>query len=89
MHKCVLLLHKIVVVSHTGTEVGQGINTKVAQAVAYGLGIDMKNIVIGSASTDKVPNSSDTGGSGTSECAVASAIQACSSLNAALAPIKV
>lgn len=31
-----------VVVSHSGAEIGQGINTKVAQAVAYALGIDIR-----------------------------------------------
>jgi xanthine dehydrogenase/oxidase len=60
----------------------------VAQAVAFGLGIDMKTIVMGSASTDKIPNSSDTGGSGTSECAVQSAVEACNKLQAALKPIR-
>lgn len=56
-----------VVVSHGGIECGQGLNTKVAQVVAYALGIPMELISI--KLTDNVigANAQFTGGSFTSE----------------------
>lgn len=53
------------VVNHSGAEMGQGMNTKVSQAVAYALGISMDIIRITVNSTDKVANAGCTGGSGT------------------------
>jgi len=75
-------------VSHTGVELGQGINTKVAQTIAKELDIDMKYIIVDECATDKVSNGSQTGGSATSESACAAAINACKILNERLDPIK-
>ena len=75
-------------VSIGGVELGQGINTKVAQVVAYTLGIPLEDVAIAITSTTKTPDNSNTGGSGTSECCARAAQVACEELNARLAPFK-
>eukprot|EP01125_Pyxidicula_operculata_P021742 TRINITY_DN8602_c0_g1_i1.p1 TRINITY_DN8602_c0_g1~~TRINITY_DN8602_c0_g1_i1.p1 ORF type:complete len:1453 (+),score=397.51 TRINITY_DN8602_c0_g1_i1:448-4359(+) len=77
-----------VVVSHSGVEIGQGINVKVAQTVAYGLGIPMSLITVTHRDTILSPNISATGGSVTSELCCKSALQACDVLNQRLSPLK-
>ncbi|HEU0200805.1 MAG TPA: xanthine dehydrogenase molybdopterin binding subunit [Burkholderiaceae bacterium] len=52
-----------VLVSHGGTEMGQGLNTKVAQVVAHELGISLKHVRASAADTSKVPNTSATAAS--------------------------
>ncbi|MEZ9233018.1 xanthine dehydrogenase molybdopterin binding subunit [Vibrio amylolyticus] len=49
--------------SHGGTEMGQGLNIKVAQIVAQEFQVDVERIQITSANTDKVPNTSPTAAS--------------------------
>jgi xanthine dehydrogenase large subunit len=49
--------------NHGGTEMGQGLNTKVAQVVAEVLQVDISRIQITAANTDKVPNTSPTAAS--------------------------
>jgi xanthine dehydrogenase molybdopterin-binding subunit B len=74
-------------VSQTGVEIGQGINTKVAQAVAYGLGMkDTSMIEVMSNRSEVIPNAGETGGSGTSESNVGAALAAAKVLTTALAP---
>lgn len=77
-----------VIVAHSGAEIGQGINTKAAQAVAMALGIDLSLVRVTSAGTDKVVNGGVTGGSGTSEVIVQAALNACATLNARLDPYR-
>lgn len=77
-----------IVVTHSGTEIGQGINTKVAQAVAMALGVDLSLIKVERASTHKVVNGGTTGGSGTSEAMVQAALNACANLNLRLDPYR-
>ena len=52
-----------VLVSHGGTEMGQGLNTKVAQVVAHELGISLKHVRSTAADTSKVANTSATAAS--------------------------
>jgi len=52
-----------VLVNHGGTEMGQGLNTKVAQVVAHELGISLRNVRATAADTSKVPNTSATAAS--------------------------
>ena len=52
-----------VLVNHGGTEMGQGLNTKVAQVVAGELGIDVSTVRATAAQTDKVANTSATAAS--------------------------
>ncbi|SIS22813.1 xanthine dehydrogenase, molybdenum binding subunit apoprotein [Aquipseudomonas alcaligenes] len=49
--------------NHGGTEMGQGLNTKVAQVVAEVFQVDIARIQISATSTDKVPNTSPTAAS--------------------------
>lgn len=52
-----------VLVSQAGTEMGQGLYTKVGQIVAAVLGIDIANVRMSATRTDKVPNTSPTAAS--------------------------
>ncbi|WP_210505109.1 molybdopterin cofactor-binding domain-containing protein, partial [Pantoea ananatis] len=49
--------------NHGGTEMGQGLNTKVAQIVAQVLQIEVDRIQITATDTGKVPNTSPTAAS--------------------------
>ena len=53
--------------NHGGTEMGQGLNTKVAQVVAQVLQVDLEHIHITATRTDKVPNTSPTAASSGSD----------------------
>jgi xanthine dehydrogenase large subunit len=46
-----------------GTEMGQGVHTKIAQVIAAELNIDLSRVRITATATDKVPNASPTAGS--------------------------
>jgi xanthine dehydrogenase large subunit len=52
-----------VLVNHGGTEMGQGINTKVAQVVAHELGVDLRQVRVTATDTSKVANTSATAAS--------------------------
>ncbi|NRR30346.1 xanthine dehydrogenase molybdopterin binding subunit [Oxalobacteraceae bacterium] len=52
-----------VLVNHGGTEMGQGINTKVCQVVAHELGIDLALVRASATDTSKVANTSATAAS--------------------------
>ncbi len=54
-------------INHGGTEMGQGLYTKVAQVVAHEFQVDMETIVCTSTRTDKVPNTSPTAASSGSD----------------------
>jgi len=52
-----------VLVNHGGTEMGQGVNTKVCQVVAHELGISLESVRATAADTSKVANTSATAAS--------------------------
>ncbi|RSZ58645.1 xanthine dehydrogenase molybdopterin binding subunit [Massilia atriviolacea] len=52
-----------IIVNHGGTEMGQGINTKVMQVVAHELGVDIANVRATATDTSKVSNTSATAAS--------------------------
>jgi xanthine dehydrogenase large subunit len=56
-----------VTLNHGGTEMGQGLNTKVAQVVAEAFQIDLAHVKITATSTGKVPNTSATAASSGSD----------------------
>ena len=52
-----------ILVNHGGTEMGQGVNTKVMQVVAHELGVDLTRVRIAATNTSKVANTSATAAS--------------------------
>ncbi|EHA16148.1 xanthine dehydrogenase molybdopterin binding subunit [Halomonas sp. HAL1] len=52
-----------VMINHGGTEMGQGLHTKICQVVARELGLDLDKVRITATRTDKVPNTSPTAAS--------------------------
>ncbi|MCD6005801.1 xanthine dehydrogenase molybdopterin binding subunit [Halomonas sp. XH26] len=52
-----------VMINHGGTEMGQGLHTKICQVVARELGLDLDSVRITATRTDKVPNTSPTAAS--------------------------
>ena len=52
-----------ILVNHGGTEMGQGLHTKVAQIVANTLGVNVERVRATATVTDKVPNTSATAAS--------------------------
>ena len=52
-----------ILVNHGGIEMGQGLNTKIAQIVAHELGVDLSSVRCTATDTQKIPNSSPTAAS--------------------------
>ena len=52
-----------ILVNHGGTEMGQGLNTKVAQVVAHELGVSFERVRVTATDTQKVANTSATAAS--------------------------
>ena len=52
-----------ILVNHGGTEMGQGLNTKVAQVVAHELGVGFEHVRVTATDTEKVANTSATAAS--------------------------
>lgn len=77
-----------VALSHGGIEMGQGLNTKVAQVVAKEFGISMDMIKVKPSSSLIAPNNSCTGGSMGSECCASAAELACRELKARMKKVK-
>lgn len=75
-----------VMVSTGGSEMGQGLDTKVALCVASALNVPLARVVVGARETQKIPDNTGTGGSGTSECSCEAAILACQKLVPLLQP---
>uniref|UniRef100_A0A1Y9HF24 FAD-binding PCMH-type domain-containing protein n=1 Tax=Anopheles funestus TaxID=62324 RepID=A0A1Y9HF24_ANOFN len=75
-------------ISHGGIEVGQGINTKVAQVAAFTLGISLEKISIKPTTSMTSPNAAMTAASMTSDAVCYAVIKACEILNTRLQPIK-
>ena len=74
-------------VNHGGTEMGQGLNTKMAQVAADGLGIPVSFIRVTGTDTQKVPNASATAASSGADINGAAINNACDQMRARLAPV--
>jgi xanthine dehydrogenase large subunit len=74
-----------VMVSTGGTEMGQGVNTRVRQIVADELGISYDAVIVTATSTDKNNNTSPTAASSGTDLNGAAAADACSRLRQRLA----
>lgn len=73
--------------NHGGTEMGQGLHTKMLQVAARTLGVSLERFRIMSTSTDKVPNTSATAASSGSDLNGQAVRDACETLKARLAPV--
>ncbi|GAV73021.1 Fer2 domain-containing protein/FAD_binding_5 domain-containing protein/Ald_Xan_dh_C domain-containing protein/Fer2_2 domain-containing protein/Ald_Xan_dh_C2 domain-containing protein/CO_deh_flav_C domain-containing protein [Cephalotus follicularis] len=76
-----------VLVTHGGVEMGQGLHTKVAQVAASAFNIPLNSVFISETSTDKVPNSSPTAASASSDMYGAAVLDACEQIKARMEPI--
>jgi len=56
-----------VLLTHGGTEMGQGLHTKMVQVASRCLGVPVSRILISETSTNTVPNTSPTAASGSSD----------------------
>ncbi len=74
-----------VLVSHGGTEMGQGLHTKVAQVVAGEFGLPMDDVRVASTDTTRVPNTSATAASAGTDLNGKAAQQASAAIRARLA----
>jgi xanthine dehydrogenase large subunit len=70
--------------NHGGTEMGQGLNTKVAQVVADAFQVDFETVKITKTTTEKVPNTSATAASSGSDLNGMAALDACEQIKARL-----
>ncbi|XP_039283580.1 xanthine dehydrogenase [Nilaparvata lugens] len=77
-----------VLISHGGTEMGQGLHTKMLQVASRALGIPVDLIHISETSTDKVPNTSATAASSGSDLNGMAILYACETLLERLKPYK-
>ena len=73
-----------IALNHGGTEMGQGLNTKVAQIVAEAFGVDFERIKITKTTTEKVPNTSATAASSGSDLNGMAALNAVEQIKARL-----
>ncbi|VAV89193.1 Xanthine dehydrogenase, molybdenum binding subunit, partial [hydrothermal vent metagenome] len=70
--------------NHGGTEMGQGLNTKMAQVVASAFQVDFARVKITKTTTEKVPNTSATAASSGSDLNGMAALDACNQLKTRL-----
>ncbi|SFT57689.1 xanthine dehydrogenase molybdopterin binding subunit [Sedimentitalea nanhaiensis] len=70
--------------NHGGTEMGQGLNTKVAQVVAEAFQVDFDRIKITKTTTEKVPNTSATAASSGTDLNGMAALDGCEQIKARL-----
>ena len=70
--------------NHGGTEMGQGLNVKVAQVVAEAFQLDLDMVKITATTTGKVPNTSATAASSGSDLNGMAALNACEAIKARL-----
>ena len=71
-------------VNHGGTEMGQGLYTKVGQIAATTLGVELSAIRLMPTRTDKIPNTSATAASSGSDLNGAAVLDACRKIRAVL-----
>ncbi|HEY7776116.1 MAG TPA: molybdopterin cofactor-binding domain-containing protein, partial [Kineobactrum sp.] len=70
--------------NHGGTEMGQGLHTKVAQVVARALGVSLARVMVSATRTDKVPNTSPTAASAGTDMNGMAALDACNRIRQGL-----
>ena len=76
-----------VLISHGGTEMGQGLHTKMLQVAATALGVPLSAIRLAPTRTDKVPNTSATAASSGTDLNGGAIKNACEQIRARLAEV--
>jgi xanthine dehydrogenase large subunit len=76
-----------VLVNHGGTEMGQGLHTKMRQVAATTLGVPLEKIRLAPTRTDKVPNTSATAASSGADLNGAAIKNACEQIRTRLATV--
>ena len=74
-------------VNHGGTEMGQGLHTKMIAVTAHELGVPIRSVRLMTTSTDKVPNTSATAASSGTDLNGAAIVDACRQLRKRLKPV--
>ena len=77
-----------ILVAHGGTEMGQGLHTKICMIVAEALQVPLSDVHISETSTTTVANTSSTAASASSDLNGYAAYNACVQLNERLAPYR-
>jgi xanthine dehydrogenase/oxidase len=77
-----------VLVAHGGTEMGQGLHTKMTMIAAESLGVPLKDVYISETATNTVANTSSTAASASSDLNGYAIFNACEQLNQRLAPYR-
>ncbi|KAI0136776.1 molybdopterin binding aldehyde oxidase/xanthine dehydrogenase [Xylariales sp. AK1849] len=77
-----------ILVAHGGTEMGQGLHTKMTMIAAEALQVPMESVYISDTSTNTVANTSATAASASSDLNGYAIWNACEQLNARLAPYR-
>ncbi|MEV8368464.1 xanthine dehydrogenase molybdopterin binding subunit [Microbacterium sp. NPDC064584] len=76
-----------VLVNHGGTEMGQGLHTKMLQVAATALGVPYSRVRLAPTRTDKVPNTSATAASSGADLNGAAVKNACEQIRNGMAPV--
>jgi xanthine dehydrogenase large subunit len=76
-----------VLVNHGGTEMGQGLHTKMLQVAATALGVPLSRVRLAPTRTDKVPNTSATAASSGADLNGAAVKNACEQIRDGMAPV--
>ena len=77
-----------VLVAHGGTEMGQGLHTKMTMIAAQALGVPLSDVYISETATNTVANSSSTAASASSDLNGYAIFNACEQLNERLKPYR-
>lgn len=77
-----------VLINHGGTEMGQGLHTKMLQVAATALGLPISRVRLAPTRTDKVPNTSATAASAGADLNGGAVKDACEQILARLVPVR-
>ncbi|KEF57626.1 xanthine dehydrogenase [Exophiala aquamarina CBS 119918] len=77
-----------ILVAHGGTEMGQGLHTKICMIVAEALQVPLSDVHISETATNTVANTSSTAASASSDLNGYAAFNACKQINERLAPYR-
>nr|BAR64771.1 aldehyde oxidase [Ostrinia furnacalis] len=77
-----------VAITHGGIEMGQGINTKVAQVCAYTLKVPLEKVTVFGSDSLSSPNAMASNGSITSDCVAYATVKSCTELLKRLESVK-